>query len=71
MPCSSSVTGGYLRVEQEAAGTGHWRGCGRACYRHGNSLADHAVPLTLCFFSAAPHNYPLGTTWSTPLVMGL
>lgn len=61
----------YLRVEQEAAWSGHWGGGGGARYRHGDSLADQTVPLSLCLFPTTAHRCPLWTAWPAPLVMGL
>ena len=61
----------YLRVEQEAAWSGHWGGSGGACYRRGDRLVDQAVSLSLCLFPTTAHRCPLGTARPTPLVMGL
>lgn len=61
----------YLRVEQEAAWSGHWGGSGGACYCHGNSLTYQAVALSFRLFPTVAHHCPLWTTRPTPLVMRL
>lgn len=60
--------GSYLRVEQEAAGSGHWGRRGGACDGHGHRLVNKAVSLPLSFLTTA-HRCPLGATWTSPLVV--